>query len=162
MIAWTSSWWMMDTSSGCGAGERVGESDAGFTVALDWVDCRRSSTREIGESAEVRRTSWEPKSSGRSVTELFDVEKSRGAEDRGITPESRRIFVSSSINLALACWAWFRAASSSLFLLSRASTSSLLRSLEDCAARRLRRTRSTRRCSFSSSVLARFLARSVR
>jgi hypothetical protein len=40
---------------------------------------------------------------------------------------------------------------------SRASTSCRLRSRDDWAARRLRRTRSTRRCSFSSSVLARFL-----
>ena len=38
-----------------------------------------------------------------------------------------------------------------------ASASSRLRSLDDWAARRLRRTRSILRCSFSASVLARFL-----
>ena len=43
------------------------------------------------------------------------------------------------------------------FSASNASTSCRLRSLDDWAARRLRRTRSTRRCSFSSSVFARFL-----
>jgi hypothetical protein len=43
------------------------------------------------------------------------------------------------------------------FSFSRASTSCRLRSRDDWAARRLRRTRSTRRCSFSSSVFARFL-----
>lgn len=52
---------------------------------------------------------------------------------------------------------WLRR-SIACFWASRASTSMRLRSRDDCAARRLRRTRSTRRCSFSSSVLARFLS----
>lgn len=44
-----------------------------------------------------------------------------------------------------------------IFSFSSFSISSLLRSREVWAAARLRRTRSIRRCSFSSSVLARFL-----
>ena len=45
----------------------------------------------------------------------------------------------------------------SFFSFSSFSTSRRLRSRDDWAACLLRRTRSTRRCSFSSSVLARFL-----
>lgn len=51
----------------------------------------------------------------------------------------------------------FTLLSSCCLTASSASTSKRLRSLDDWAARRLRRTRSTRRCSFSSSVFARFL-----
>lgn len=44
------------------------------------------------------------------------------------------------------------------FSASRASTSCRFRSLDDWAALRFLKTRSTRRCSFSSSVFARFLS----
>lgn len=75
--------------------------------------------------------------------------------------EPRRNLLSSSINIMF-CFRWsLRSFSSSVLRFSKASTSCRLRSRDDCAARRFRRTRSTLRCSFSSSVLARFLVRGL-
>lgn len=77
----------------------------------------------------------------------------RRASSDGAAPDVPSLWRSSWIRLlALSSFSF-----SSWFFFSRASTSWRLRSRDDCAARRLRRTRSTLRCSFSSSVLARFL-----
>lgn len=137
-----------------GTGVSSGEREAGLTVGLA-DDIMRSLTR-LECSGVGLSSSWEPKSCWDKVMGLSRRE-SRGEDERVTTPESRRKRLSSSTSIRLAFCALRSKVSSSLFRISRASTSSRLRSREDWAARRLRRTRSTRRCSFSSSVFARFL-----
>ena len=149
--------WLLAES---GTGPSSGESDAGLTVGLVVVIISSSTSALPGCSELALWPSCELKSSGDSEIWLSRRE-SRGDDDRVTTPESRRKRWSSSTRSRLAFWALRRSVSSSLLRCSRASTSSLLRSREDWAARRLRRTRSTRRCSFSSSVLARFLGGEV-
>lgn len=138
-----------------GTGDNSGDNEAGLTVGLA-VDLISWSTRLAAESSEGLWPSCELKSS-------CDRERGgsrsafRGDDDRVRTPESRRNRVSSCANNMLAFCASWSMVSSSLLRISRASTSRRFRSREDWAARRFLRTRSTRRCSFSSSVLARFL-----
>lgn len=118
------------SSDSSGTGDRQGDSAMGSTVALG------DTVVSVGWCVV-----WGLKSSC----------------DRGGRPLAFRICASSSMSRAFICSACWMAASRSLFLFSSCSTSCLLRSREDWAARRFRRTRSTRRCSFSSAVLARFL-----
>lgn len=142
-----------------GTGDSAGDSEAGLTVGLT-VELMSSSTR-LAVSFKGLWPSWELNSSG---------DRDRGAsrsgfkgdDDRVTTPVSRLNCFSSSSNAKLANFAVVSIASSSLLRCSNASTSRRFRSREDWAARRFRRTRSTRRCSFSSSVLARFLLQHVR
>lgn len=136
-------------------GVSSGDREAGLTVGLA-DDMMRSPTRLDEGSGPALSSFWEPKSCWDSVMGLSRSESS-GDEERITTPESRRKRLSSSTSIRFAFCAFRSSVSSSLFRTSSASTSSLLRSRDDCAARRLRRTRSTRRCSFSSSVFARFL-----
>lgn len=136
-----------------GTGASSGEREAGFTVGLT-VDRMIWSIRDCSELLDFW-PSWEPKSCWDKV--ILSWRESRGEEERVTTPELRRKRLSSSTSIRLVFWALIKSVSSSLLRFSSASTSSRLRSREDWAARRFRRTRSTRRCSFSSSVFARFL-----
>jgi len=118
-------------------------------------------SRLISDSNSLRCwPSWELKSSLDRVGES-EWSLSKGVVVRVTTPDCWRKRRSSSRSLILYFSTERRRASSSLFRTSSASTSWRFRSREDWAARRLRRTRSTRLCSFSSSVLARFLESGV-
>lgn len=131
-------------------GQRVGDSEAGLTVLL--LDCavmRMPSMREeVTVVCDAIWPSWELNSSCENVMG-FGLR----ASNEGDEPDEPSFWRSSS----MMWWALSSLSTSSWFFFSRASTSWRLRSRDDCAARRLRRTRSTLRCSFSSSVLARFL-----
>lgn len=131
-------------------GQSVGDSEAGLTVLL--LDCavmRMPSMREeVAVVCDAIWPSWELNSSCENVMG-FGLRASNEGEE----PDEPNFWRSSSIMW----WALSSLSTSSWFFFSRASTSWRLRSRDDCAARRLRRTRSTLRCSFSSSVLARFL-----
>lgn len=146
------------SSAASGMGVSAGERDAGLTVLLvvGWMDFRSWSS-ELAPPTAAPWPSWELKSSCEKVTGVWR-RPSKDGEALLTTPAPCWNFRISSRSVRLICCAWRSAASSSLFLLSRPSTSRRFRSRDDWAARRLRRTRSTRRCSFSSSVLARFLS----
>lgn len=146
---------MVEVWAASRTGDNSGESEAGLTVGLA-VDLMSWSTRLAAHSLDTLCPSCELKSScdrvmGLSWSELI-VD-----DDRATTPEPHRKRFSSSTKIKFAFWAFTSMVSSSLLRSSRASTSRRLRSRDDWAARRFLKTRSTRRCSFSSSVLARFL-----
>ncbi len=139
-------------------GFNSGERDAGLTVAFDsGIRMKSSITPDVtpevpwvAESIEEPNKAWDKvRGEGSKL--------SKGDEPLLEPAELLRSFFISSTNMFTVLSRLSKAASSSLHLCSRASTSCRFRSREDWAARRLRRTRSTRRCSFSSSVLARFL-----
>lgn len=138
-------------------GPSSGDKEAGFTVGLE-VERISSSTKVCSELVWLA-SSETPKSCCDNVT--LSRSGSSGEDERVTTPEFRRKRLSSSTSIKLAFWALMSSSSSCWLRCSRASTSRRLRSLDDWAARRFLRTRSTRRCSFSSSVLARFLMMKV-
>lgn len=142
-------------------GRISGDSEAGLTVrtADSTTGC------ESRVACVVCFTSCEPKSSWEKVTGGGEENCSewRGEETlvrRPVNCSSSRwsIRFLASISASRSSRSRFLC-STACFAASKASTSNRLRSLEDWAARRLRRTRSTRLCSFSSSVFARFLGR---
>lgn len=141
-------WASQSSSSSSGTGQRVGESEAGLTVLLDCVMRMPSMRDDDVCGCEAMWPSCELNSSCEKVMGL-----GRRASIDGEFPEEPNLWKSSWMRLL----AFSSLSTNSWFFFSRASTSWRLRSREDCAARRFRRTRSTLRCSFSSSVLARFL-----
>lgn len=145
-----------------------GESEAGFTV----LGC--GSTRDCVEMGRLSASVDEPKSSCEKVMGVCVCRNcsvcSGDAGDGADEPRKTAIDEFPPTRSSSAWYAAHRASASAkrikrswfcrstaCFSASSASTSCRLRSRDDCAARRLRRTRSTRRCSFSSSVFARFL-----
>lgn len=144
------------SSSASGTGVRVGEREAGLTVELGRAVRSSSCWKEFASPDVMLWPSWELKSSWERVT--GDGRSASNDGDVMVMAPVVRTFWSSPIRAAFCCRAWSRSASSSLLRFSRPSTSWRFRSREDWAARRFRSTRSTRRCSFSSSVLARFLS----
>ncbi len=145
------------SSAASGMGPRDGEREAGLTVPWleDGRDWKYSSTREAPARREAA-PSCELKRGCEKVRGVWRSASNVGAP-LDTTPVPARRPRSCPASSLLSSCARRRAASRSLFLCSRLSTSRRLRSREDWAARRFLRTRSTRRCSFSSSVLARFL-----
>lgn len=128
-----------------GTGGRAGERETGSIVPELKKGWRVASESETNE--------WlflELKSSCERVIGVFAVAR---------TTDLPWTWVKRSYSMVFSLRAFSSCSSSWRFRISRASTSRRFRSREDCAARRFRRTRSTRRCSFSSSVFARFLHR---
>jgi hypothetical protein len=142
-------------------GRISGERDAGLTVREGWVS--RGEAWALMDDV-VSAESRGPKRSCEKVTGRGDwcgdaaVELPRKTAMVPVNCSSSRWSMRflASRSAKRISRSWFRR-SIAVFWASRASTSCRLRSLDDWAARRLRRTRSTRRCSFSSSVFARFL-----
>lgn len=139
-------------SGSSGTGVSAGEIEAGLIVLGVWLDLLTSSSiRFILASEGCVESPWNSWEGNRGCDRVMELLLGAAPPRSGLT------FFSSSCNIALALWSSNTAASRSLFFCAKASVSCRLRSRDDWAARRFRRTRSTRRCSFSSSVLARFL-----
>jgi hypothetical protein len=150
---------LADSSTGRISGDR----EAGFTVCvgsdlIGWVLIGRSwASREPKSSWEnVTGVGAERSCSDCPGVEAADVERKTVIPPVNASSSRIRSSFFACMSAKRISRSWFRR-SIALFSASSASTSCRLRSLDDWAARRLRRTRSTRRCSFSSSVFARFL-----